>query len=75
MRTHVYSTRKNDDWQLSSKMSICAKNDIIILSFDKVVKNENQEKTKRNGHSWLFTVCTPSIAIDYINTDFDHRLN
>ena len=42
-------------WQLSCKMTICAKYDIIILSFDEmIIKNENQEKGKISDHCWFF---------------------
>ena len=58
-------------------MSICAKNDILILSFTEMVTKRWKIK-KRGRHIVIldyFTVWTSFIAIDYINTDFDHRLN
>ena len=72
----MFTQLKNDGSQHSGKMSTCAKNDIIIINFNKMVtKWENQEKRKHLVILDQFTVWTPSIAKYYVNTNFGHPLN
>ena len=71
----MFTQLKNDGSQDYCKMSICAKTDIIIISFDEMItKGGNQERGRHLVILDYFTVWTHSIIIDYVNTDLDPSL-
>ena len=63
---------KNDGREHSWKMLICAENDNIILSFDEMA---TKWVKSRKLEDFFYSVDTFYVAIDYVGTNYEHRLN